>query len=121
MSALQNFLGEVFRINGYYNSFLEALVVNDVHVEFYYIGRMVDALLDFGMVEYTEYLGDLDWDADNYVPYNPNADHSDPSVAARSPTVKAGAPSLAVVLYTAYAAINRLDKDLAINPLTLAQ
>ena len=96
-------------------------MVNDVHVEFYYIGRMVDALFDFDMLEYKDYLGDLDWDADNYVPYDPNADHADPSVEARRPAVKAEAPSLAVILYGAYAAITRLDRDLAINPLTLAQ
>ena len=70
-------MGEVFKINGYYNSFLEALVVNDVHVEFYYIGRIIEAVLDFDMLEYKDYLGDLDWDADNYVPYNPDAEHAE--------------------------------------------
>ena len=53
---------------------MEALVVNDVHVEFYYIGRMIDTLLDFDNIEYTEYLDDLDWDSTNYEPYDPDAD-----------------------------------------------
>ena len=51
--------------------------MNDVHVEFYYIGRIIEAVLDFDMLEYKDYLGDLDWDADNYVPYNPDAEHAE--------------------------------------------
>ena len=79
---------------------------------------MIDALLDFDNIEYTEYLDDLDWDSDNYTPYDPNADHGI-DVQASRPIVEKASPSLAVVMYQVYSALNRLDKDLAINPWTL--
>jgi hypothetical protein len=60
-------------LNRYYQYYLEAVVINDVDVQFFYIGRMTDLLLNFDMVVFEE-VDDSDMENwDNYEPYKPSS------------------------------------------------
>ena len=54
LSALQNFLSKVFSLNKYYQYYLEVVAINDVDVQFFYLGKMTDLMLNFDMVEFEE-------------------------------------------------------------------
>lgn len=73
LSALQNFLSKVFSLNKYYQYYLESVVINDVDVQFFYLGKMTDLMLNFDMVEFEEVEdSDLDNWEDEYEPYKPD-------------------------------------------------
>ena len=68
LSALQNFLSKVFSLNKYYQYYLEVVAINDVDVQFFYLGKMTDLMLNFDMVEFEE-VEDADLDDWEYEPY----------------------------------------------------
>lgn len=71
MSLLQNFLAKVVKINKAYERFLEAMIINDVNVMSYYIGKIMDLMLNFNQLDFnTDPETSLDW-RDSYVPYVP--------------------------------------------------
>ena len=71
LSFLQNFLGKVVTINRYYERFLQAMVINDVNVMSYYIGKIADLMLNFNQIDFNEDPEtSLDW-RDSYTPYVP--------------------------------------------------
>ena len=54
LSCLENFLSNVFYLNAYYNAYLASVEVNDVNVQYYYIGTMIELLVNFDMIEFEE-------------------------------------------------------------------
>ena len=66
---INNFLGKVLQVNQYYNNYLTAVKVNDVRVQFYYLGRSIEVVGNFNMMDLGELSDDqLDWENENFRP-----------------------------------------------------
>ena len=67
LSGLNTFLNNVFKLNALFQRYTYAVQVNDVNMQLYNIGRMINLLLNFDVIDFKE-LDDpsLEWDADNY-------------------------------------------------------
>lgn len=44
----------MFYLQRYYNQYLESVIVNDVDVQYYYLGKMIELLGAFDMIEFEE-------------------------------------------------------------------
>jgi len=62
-------LGKVFSVNRYYQYYLDNVIINDVDVQFFYLGKITDLLLNFDMVVFEE-IDESDMDWDTYEPYS---------------------------------------------------
>lgn len=69
LSWLQNFLGKVFSISRYYQYYLDNVIINDVDVQFFYLGKITDSLMNFDMVVFEE-VDEADMDWEQYEPYS---------------------------------------------------
>jgi len=48
---LENFLGNVFQLNSYYNLYLESVEINDVNIQFFRLGQIASLLAKFDQIE----------------------------------------------------------------------
>lgn len=62
-------MGKVFSVNRYYQYYLDNVIINDVDVQFFYLGKITDLLLNFDMVVFEE-IDESDMDWDTYEPYS---------------------------------------------------
>jgi hypothetical protein len=62
----------VFSVNSYYQYYLESVVINDVDVQFFYLGRITDLLLNFDLVVFDDLEADDVDDWEYYEPYHPD-------------------------------------------------
>lgn len=52
------------------------MIINDVDVQYFYLGKITDLLLDFDMVVFEE-IDESDMDWDTYEPYSENTSEED--------------------------------------------
>lgn len=71
LSGLSHFLGKVFTINNYFTKYEYAVQVNDVDQQWNYLGRILNVLVIFPVLEFEDVEDPtLNWEDDEYRPYN---------------------------------------------------
>jgi hypothetical protein len=68
LSGLSHFLGRVFTINNYFTKYEYSVTVNDVNMQWTYLGKILHLLVNFPVLQFDEDVEDpnLDWGEDDY-------------------------------------------------------
>lgn len=67
MSGLSNFLGKVFTINNYFSKYEYAVQINDVDLQWNYLGRILYTMVWFPVIDLNDDEDpEIDWGQDYY-------------------------------------------------------